>query len=295
MDMAGHHHAPSMAVPLLLLAFLSLLYFAGVAYQFAGLRRRWSPWRTASWSGGALILALGLLPQYLPFPPGDLRQHMLQHLLLGMLAPLGLVMAAPVTLALRTAPTRVGRAIVRLLRSRTVALWANPITALILNLGGMALLYFTPLYTAMMEHPALHYLVHFHFIAAGCLYVWVIAGPDPAPNRPSVPARLVVLGIAVVLHSIMAQMLYAGWYVAIPAPADQLRRSAELMYYGGDITEILLAFAMVTTWRPKRSVPRRDAPLASDPSALGLLRRLQHRFAGRARLEAFPTGSLDTR
>jgi putative membrane protein len=143
--------------------------------------------------------------------------------------------------------------IARALRSRWIRIWANPVTALVLNLGGMAALYFTPLYMAMMMHPSLHYLVHFHFVAAGCLYVWVIAGPDPAPHRLSVPARLIVLGVAVVIHSIMAQMLYAGLFVAIPAPADQLRRGAELMYYGGDITEMLLAFAMVSTWRASGS------------------------------------------
>lgn len=253
MVMEGHGHAPSMALPLVLLGVLTLLYFAAAAHQALVAQRRWSLWRTASWSAGAAVLALGLLPQYLPFASGDFRQHMLQHLLLGMLAPLGLVMAAPITLTLRTAPAGVGRVIARALRSRWIRIWANPVTALVLNLGGMAALYFTPLYMAMMMHPSLHYLVHFHFVAAGCLYVWVIAGPDPAPHRLSVPARLIVLGVAVVIHSIMAQMLYAGLFVAIPAPADQLRRGAELMYYGGDITEMLLAFAMVSTWRASGS------------------------------------------
>nr|WP_274599203.1 cytochrome c oxidase assembly protein [Sphingomonas sp. CFBP 13603] len=105
---------------------------------------------------------------------------------------------------------------------------------------------------ALEKAGALHYLVHFHFVAAGCLYAWVIAGPDPAPHRPSVPARLIVLGVAVVIHSIMSQLLYAGLFVAISLPAEQLRRGAELMYYGADITEMLLAFAMVSTWRPTR-------------------------------------------
>jgi cytochrome c oxidase assembly factor CtaG len=116
----------------------------------------------------------------------------------------------------------------------------------------MGVLYFTPLYVAMMGTPALHYVVHFHFVAAGCLYAWVIAGPDPAPYRPSVPARLVLLGVAVVLHSVLAQSLYAGLFVSLPIPSDQLRQAAELMYYGGDITEMLLAFALVTTWKPAR-------------------------------------------
>ncbi len=104
----------------------------------------------------------------------------------------------------------------------------------------------------MMMHPALHYAAHFHFLAAGCLYTWVIAGPDPAPHRPSVPTRLVILGVAVVMHSVLSQMLYAGLFVSIPAAADQLQRGAELMYYGGDISEMLLAFALVTTWHPVR-------------------------------------------
>ncbi len=57
---------------------------------------------------------------------------MLQHLLLGMLAPLGLVMAAPITLVLRSVPARLGRGISRLLRSRYLQVVANPITALCL-------------------------------------------------------------------------------------------------------------------------------------------------------------------
>ena len=57
-----------------------------------------------------------------------------------------------------------------------------------------------------------------HFVFAGCLYAWVIAGPDPAPHRPSVPARLVVLGVAVAVHSVLAQLLYGGWFVKVHAP-----------------------------------------------------------------------------
>jgi putative membrane protein len=197
-----------------------------------------------------------LLPRYLPFAEGDFRKHMLQHLLIGMLAPLGLVMGAPITLLLRTAPTRYARSISRILRSSALQVLANPVVALVLDLGGMAALYFTPLYAAMMMHPALHYVVHFHFVAAGCLYTWVIAGPDPAPHRLSVPTRLAVLGIAVVIHSILAQLLYGGWFVAVRVSINQLQHAAELMYYGGDITEMLLAIALVSTWHPvRRRIP----------------------------------------
>jgi hypothetical protein len=37
------------------------------------------------------LLEVVLFPQYLPVAAGDFRKHMLQHLLMGMIAPLGLV------------------------------------------------------------------------------------------------------------------------------------------------------------------------------------------------------------
>lgn len=47
------------------------------------------------------------------------------------------------------------------------------------------------------------------------------------------PARLIVLGVAVVIHSIMSQLLYAGLFVAISVPVEQFRRGAELMSVHG--------------------------------------------------------------
>jgi putative membrane protein len=141
-----------------------------------------------------------------------------------------------------------------MLKSRLLHLIANPVTALALNLGGVAALYFTPLYTVTTLSPILHVVVSGHFLAAGCLFAWVIAGPDPAPRRPGVPTRLVVLGIAITGHAVLAQLLYAGAFVAIPASPDEFRAAGDLMYYGGDIAELLLALALVTTWRPRRRV-----------------------------------------
>jgi putative membrane protein len=35
------------------------------------------------------------------------------------------------------------------------------------------------------------------------------------------------------------------------------------MYYGGDIAELLLALALVSTWRPARATAPRPAPAVS--------------------------------
>ncbi|WP_350006165.1 cytochrome c oxidase assembly protein [Pseudarthrobacter sp. WHRI 8279] len=153
-------------------------------------------------------------------------------------------------LLLRSLPRRAGKTIGRVLRSGPLHVLAHPVTALILNVGGLAVLYFTPLYAAAAQNPGLHWLIHGHFLLAGYLFAWVIAGPDPAPRRPSVPARLVILGVAIAAHAIISQLLYAGLFIQVTATAAELRQAGELMYYAGDIAELILAFAMVTAWRP---------------------------------------------
>jgi putative membrane protein len=135
---------------------------------------------------------------------------------------------------------------------------AHPVTALTLYVGGLLLLYLTPLYAWTVTDPDLHRVVQVHFLAAGYLFAWVIAGPDPAPRRPSVPARLVVLGVAIAAHAVLAQLLYAG-AVSLPATTAQRQAGATLMYYGGDIAELLLAFALVSSWRPRRASRLRAA------------------------------------
>jgi len=255
--MSGHNthaHQGSGAleagVPLFLLAVLVIGYVV-LAYARSLQPGGWNPWRTGAFVTGAVLLAMGLMPQTAPYPDGSLPSHMYQHLLIGMYAPVGLVLGAPVTLLLRSLPRQAGKTIGRIIRSRPLHLLAHPVTALILNIGGLAVLYFTPLYTAAAQTPALHTLIHAHFLLAGYLFAWVIAGPDPAPGRPTVPARLVILAVAIAAHAIISQLLYAGLFVQINAPAAELRQAGELMYYAGDIAELILAFAMVTVWRPR--------------------------------------------
>jgi putative membrane protein len=225
----------------------------------------WSRRRTGIFLTGCALLALALLPPIAPFAHGDFRGHMLQHMLIGMYAPLALVLGAPVTLLLRTLPTVRARQLTSLLHARPLRLLANPATALVLSIGTLAILYFTPLYNATASRPALHWPLHAHFLVSGCLFAWVIAGPDPAPARPGMRTRLVVLGVAVAVHATIAQLMYGGFLVDVHAPIIQVQGGAELMYYGGDIAELLLAAALVANWRGGT----RALPIASSVTAAG--------------------------
>ncbi|MBT3149812.1 cytochrome c oxidase assembly protein [Streptomyces sp. CHD11] len=223
----------------------------------------WSRWRTGWFLCGVVLLGAALLPPVAPLAHADFRGHMAQHLLIGMYAPLALVLAAPVTLLLRTLPAARGRQLTAVLHSPPVRVIAHPAVALALSTGSLAVLYFTPLYNATAGSLAAHWLLHAHFLLSGCLFAYVIAGPDPAPSRPGVRARLVYLGVAIAVHAVVSQLMYGGFWADIHAPVHQVQGGAQIMYYGGDIAELLLAAALVATWRPE---PRRTAHRAAAPS-----------------------------
>ncbi|MZF89906.1 cytochrome c oxidase assembly protein [Streptomyces sp. SID5643] len=263
-----HHHLPehgqdATGGALVWLPPALVLLAAAGAYLLLVRRARrrnpalgWSRWRTGFFLGGTVLLGVALLPPVAPLAHGDFRGHMVQHLLIGMYAPLALVLAAPVTLLLRTLPASRGRWLTAVLHSRPARVIAHPAVALVLSTGSLVLLYFTPLYNAASAVPAAHWLLHAHFLLSGCLFAYAVAGPDPAPARPGVRARLVYLGVAIAAHAVISQLIYAGFRVHINAPVDQVQGGAEIMYYGGDVAELLLAAALVATWRPE---PRRAA------------------------------------
>ncbi|MFI9594423.1 cytochrome c oxidase assembly protein [Nonomuraea sp. NPDC052265] len=233
-----HHHLSGVWAAPALVVLVTYVVLAG--------RTAWSRWRTASFVTGCALVTVALTDPVVSLAVTDFRGRVLQHLLIGMLAPLALVMGAPVTLLLRSLPVARARRVTWALRGPAVHLPANPWTALALSVGGTAALYCTPLY-GLVPAP----LAHTYFLLAGYLFAWVVAGPDPAPCRPPAPVRPAVLGVAIAVHAGLSQAMYAG-RLDLPVPADQLSGAAEIMCYGGGGSELLLALALVASWRPGR-------------------------------------------
>ena len=267
-----HDASGSWGVSAVVLAVLAV-YLGAVWAQ-----RRWPRGRTAAFAAGAGLLALAGSPPIVHLAHVDFSGHMVQHLLVGMLAPLGLVLGAPVTLALRSVSVATARRTVRVLKSWPVRVLSHPVAAAVLNVGGMAVLYLTPLYSAMLASPALHAAVHAHVLVAGCVFVWsILAGPDPAPHPASMTTRTGVLVASIAAHGVLSKWMYGyGWPRGAGLSAAESQAAAELMYYGGDIAEGLLAAALFARWyRARRPGPAEPDRLGGAP------RRARHRAVAR--------------
>ncbi len=255
----GHAHAAASLLPVLALPVLAALAgYAGAAAGERGRGRRW-PWaRTLSWTAGVLLVAAAVV-----LVPDGFAGHMAAHLLVGMVAPLLLVLAAPVTLALRTLDVVRARQLSRLLRSRPAQVLGHPVTAALLSVGSLVLLYRTPLLGRMLTDPAVHALVLVHVLASGCLLTAALVGPDPAPHRPGPRVRLLVLLLATGVHGALATDLYAVPPAGVPAA--EAREAALLMAYGGDVVHVALAVVLCGQWY--RAVGRRRARAAGPARA----------------------------
>lgn len=158
----------------------------------------WPRGRTVLWLLGIGIIYLSCGSGFYRYAMVIFSAHMTQHMILNMYAPLLLVRAAPVTLALRTLPIGRGRwsareLLLRVIHSRVLQFLSTMPVALTLFVISLYGLYFTPLFSILMSTRMGHLAMQIHFLLSGYLFFWTIVGADPGPRRPTHLVRLATL------------------------------------------------------------------------------------------------------
>jgi len=148
-------------------------------WRLAERGRRWSARRTASFMGGLLAVDLALQSPIATFTGRYFPAHVIQHLMLMIVAPPLLAMGAPSTLLLQTAGRRTKARWLEVLRSRAFAVLTHPVSAWVLYFGVMFVFFLTPLINVAMNHMDLMDAINLLFLAGGCLYWWPMVGVDP--------------------------------------------------------------------------------------------------------------------
>jgi putative membrane protein len=242
------------------------------------------PWpRDVSFAAGGISLLVAAKVRMLG---GEFTAHMGQHLVVGMAAPLLLVLARPLTLALRIVTGQTRRGLVRVSRTRGVGWLVFPPVAALVDIGGMWLLYRTGLFAASHVDVWLHAAVHLHVLTSGLLFTFAVCQLDPLRHRHGLALRATSLIAAAAAHAVLAKTLYGEPPPGTAFTATDLARGAELMYYGGDLVEIAVALVLAAQWyaasdrahsRARRRMASAAAREASDPARCGAeLPRRQH-------------------
>lgn len=231
---------------------LAAFFLTGLLLYMIGLfisKRRFSSWpayRTICWIAGTILALSAVAGPLAGLARSSFLYHMVGHLLLGMLAPLMMAIAAPVTILMRALPVTKARRISRILRSEPVRIISNPVTASLLNVGGLWLIYTTPIYTWMHDYPFLYLLIHIHVFLAGYLFTISLIYTDPVSHRTSYLFRSIVLILALAAHGILSKYLYA--HPPAEVPVHEAEGGAMIMYYGGDAIDLILIIILCLHW-----------------------------------------------
>ncbi len=249
-----------------LLVFLVALYIKGVII----LTKRGDKWPV----GRTIAFALGIsavdfatsggLGLYSHFA---FSNHMMAHMVLGMIAPIGIVLGAPITLALRTLPlgrnqqeSGIRGVFIELLHSKLSKFYTNPVVALAIFDGSLFALYFTPLFGKLMQGHSGHFFMSLHFLLAGFLFFQVLIGIDPLPRKVPHIAKIVVIFAAMSIHaffsiSVMSAttLLDGGYFELLQRPwatdllADQ-KLGGAIGWAMGEVPILLALLATFMQW-----------------------------------------------
>ena len=186
------------------------LYLSGVW----ALRKRGDAWpvgRTLSWLTGMVVIAWATFGGLGVYSHVLFSAHMASHMLLSMVAPIFLILGAPMTLALRTlpGPRRTGevspRAMLQsILHSRLMTFFTHPLVGPLLFVGSLYGLYFSSAFETLMGNHWGHTIMELHFLAVGSLYYYVLIGIDPAPRQLPSIARFGMLIVTIPFHAFFA-------------------------------------------------------------------------------------------
>lgn len=267
---------PSVGVVVVGAAYAAALHRSSTARR--GARSRHGHGRAVLFGTGlvAIVVAVDGPPDVLS--DVSFSAHMVQHMLLQMVAAPLLLLGGPVTLVLRANPPWLRRRVlVRALRSRAVRVLTNPVTALasfaVLLVGS----HLTPLYELTLDHEWVHQLEHVGYLLTALLFWWPAIGVDPAPRRIGYPARLLYLFVAMPVTALLGvaiadanHVLYAHYAADPPpwpaTPLQDQRTAGTLLWISGMFTVVPAMGAVLLRWldedarRQARNDARQDSP-----------------------------------
>lgn len=253
-------------IPLLLLA---VLYTAG----WSRLRRKGgrlaNGWRLAAYVAGVALIGLALLSPIETLSGQLFLMHMIQHLLLVMVAPPLLMLANPMPILLWGLPLslrrRAGTLLSRLLHRKA---GSRQLLRRVTSPGLVWMLFVVFLigwhdptaYNAALRHDRIHDLEHLSFFGTAMLYWWHVVGAGPRIHKRLSRTAQVIYVIAAIPPNMLTglaiafagQVIYS-YYLGVPrlwglSALDDQTLGGVIMWVPGSMMYILAVLILTARW-----------------------------------------------
>ena len=227
--------------------------------------RPWPLWRTAMFLGGLAVVVVATQSGIGAYDDVLFWDHMIQHLMLIMIAPPLLIAGQPVTLLLHASRNPLHTWAKRVVRSRVVGFLTWPVFGFLAYSAAIAGAHLTNLANLVETNQTLHNAEHATFLLVGFLFFLPILGHEPIRWRLSYPVRFVILVLIMPVDTFTGRVLGYGnagtpgvppgprpaW---APGPVQDLHWGGAIMWVGGDAIMFALMMLVFLMWsRDERS------------------------------------------
>ncbi len=246
--------------------FLPLVLAVGALYVVGTRRvrvadpdRPWSPRRTLAFLLG-LFAALVATDSIVGVYEGALfYDHMIQHLLLIMVAAPLLAMGAPAELLERATSGEIQRVVRRCLSSKVAEAVGHPVVDFVLYAFLIPVCHLTGFFNLTLQHPAVLWLEHVLFLVVGYLFWRHVVAIEPSRHRLHPGVRLLFLALAVPVDTFTGLTLASTAHEIFPAyltqhrtwgpaPVLDLHVGGDIMWVGGDVLMFIGMVPIAVLW-----------------------------------------------
>jgi putative membrane protein len=154
--------------------------------------RHWSAGRTASFLAGLVTVEIALGSSVASIANFSFTSHVIQHLLLMVLAPPLAALGAPMTLLLQTSARPTKRRVLRGLHSRAFAVVSHPVPVFFYYYLSMYAFFLSGAIGFAMAHMWLMDLINLGFLGGATLFWWPMVGLDPIPGGGMNPGMKII-------------------------------------------------------------------------------------------------------
>lgn len=221
---------------------------------------RWPLHRTITWVVGMGWLGIAWFSFVGVYDNVLFWVHMVQHMILTMLAGVNIAQAAPVTLALRTLPANPRRWLLAVLHSWVAKVLLFPPLTTMAMIVYPFVLYPTGLYEYTLRNDWAHDLMHVWMVYIGVAFFVPILGVDPLPTKLVHPLRLLLVMLTLPFHAFMGviimgatKLIAEDWYLSLDrtwgiSPQRDQSWAGGILWATGDLTMLSMMGALAVQW-----------------------------------------------